>query len=536
MRHWRINLILIVIFLLGLVLLGRLFFIQVLRGDFYKALAQGLSIIEERQGARGEIFFKNEEPLAINNDWPLVFSSPAEIKDKEKTAESLAEILHLDKNSILEKFQEDSLYVVIKKRLTDEDIENLKKTNLAGIYLGKESGRYYPQANLASEVIGFLGADDSGQYGLEAYYNEILQGRKNSKGSDLILTLDYSIQFKAEQLLEAAKEKLNFEGGEIMVIEPHSGRIFASAVFPNFNPNKYSEVSDFDIFQNPSTQKIFEPGSVFKPITMASALNEGKITPSTTYTDPGAIKISGFTIFNYGQRVYPGKITMTEVLEKSINTGAVFAEQQLGSNLFLKYIEKFGIFEPTGIDLREIYSENKEFKKGYEINFVTASFGQGIEMTPIQLARAYCAIANGGKLVRPYIVEKIKSQNELLEIKPKIEAHSIISPKTASQLTAMLVNVVENGFAKSAKIPGYYIAGKTGTAQISWPALKINKKGYSEKTWQSFVGFAPAFNPRFLILIKLDNPETKTAEYSAVPIFHDLAKYIIDYWQIPPDY
>ena len=220
---------------------------------------------------------------------------------------------------------------------------------------------------------------------------------------------------------------------------------------------------------------------------------------------------------------------MTEVLERSINTGAVFVESQIGHNVFLDYIEKFGIFENTGIDLPyETSSANEELKKGYEINFATAAFGQGIAMTPIQLVRAFCAIANGGKLITPHLVLAEPQYYEN-------GSRSVISNKTASQLTAMLVSVVENGFAKKAKVPGYYIAGKTGTAQVSWSALDIDKRGYSDKTIQSFIGFAPAFEPKFLILVKLDNPATNTAEYSAMPIFQELAKYIIDYYQIPPD-
>ena len=216
---------------------------------------------------------------------------------------------------------------------------------------------------------------------------------------------------------------------------------------------------------------------------------------------------------------------MTEVLEKSINTGAVFIEEQLGHKDFLNYIEKFGIFELTGIDLQEeTFSQNKELKKGYEIGFATASFGQGIEMTPIQMVRAYCAIINGGKLINPYVIEKISDEKQ------------IISPNTSSKATAMLVSVVEHGYAKTARVPGYYIGGKTGTAQVSWSALDIDKRGYSNKTWQTFIGFGPAFDPRFLILVKLDNPKTKTAEYSAVPVFQELAKYIIDYYEILPDY
>ncbi len=544
MINWRANIVFTLIFFFGLGIVTRLFFIQVQQADFFKALAQGLYSLEGSVWQeRGEIFFQGGEPLAINMERPLVFASPQEVEDKEETAEVLASILSLDKDFLLAKLQKENLYNLyepLKKKLTEEEIEKINNLKIKGIYLGKEKGRYYPQETMASQLVGFLDAEQKGQYGLEYEYDDVLQGRGQDSGDDLILTLDYSIQFKAEELLEEAKESLDIEGGSIIVLEPDSGKILALANFPNFNPNSYSKIEDFDIFQNSLTQKIFEPGSVFKPITMAAAINEEAVTPQTTYQDPGKLVIGGWPIYNYEQRVYPGDITMTEVLEKSINTGAVFAERQLGNNLFYSYIEKFGIFESTGIDLQETIPVNKEFHEGWEqgreINFATAAYGQGIEMTPIQLIKAYSAIANGGKITTPYLVEKIVSADEVKEIKPESYSNPLISSKTASQLTAMLISVVENGFAKSAQIPGYYVAGKTGTAQIAFSALDIPKEGYSDQTWQTFVGFAPAFNPKFLILVKLDNPETKTAEYSAVPLFHDLAKYIIDYYQIAPDF
>jgi cell division protein FtsI (penicillin-binding protein 3)/stage V sporulation protein D (sporulation-specific penicillin-binding protein) len=295
-------------------------------------------------------------------------------------------------------------------------------------------------------------------------------------------------------------------------------------------------VENFEIFQNSAVQNFFEPGSIFKPITMASALEEGKVTAQTTYVDTGKLKIGNYTIYNYDQRVW-GERTMNEVLEKSINTGAVFAERQVGHDVFLEYLKRFGFFEPTGIDLQgEVFSENKELKKGREINFATASFGQGIEVTPIQMLRAFSAIANGGKLVKPYLVEKIVKDKETIETKEEISKSNIISSKTAAALTDMLISVVERGSARFAKISGYNIAGKTGTSQIPFSALGINKKGYSEKTWQSFIGFAPAFGAKFVILIKLDNPKIKTSEYSAAPIFGKLANYILNYLEIPPDY
>jgi cell division protein FtsI/penicillin-binding protein 2 len=553
----RVYFLFALIILFGTAIICRLFYLQVVRGDFYRALAQGQqNFFNQFQGERGEIFYNDgTTPLAINVKQSLVYASPRECENKPEVAKILAGVLNLDEEQILEKLEnEDSSYQLLKKRLTAQEVSKLKELNLSGIRLGEESTRVYPQQNLASQVIGFLGGEGKGQYGIEENYNDILQGKEgfeveekifggslipalqNYRGSDLILTLDYNTQFRAEQLLKENQERLNYRSGQIIVMEPATGKILAMANFPDFDPNNYSDVSDFKIFQNATIQKKFEPGSVFKPITMAGALEEGVITPQTTYIDEGFVQVGGDIIHNYSERAY-GEQTMTGVLEKSINTGAVFAESRLGHLHFLDYISRFGIFEPTQIDLAgEIYSLNEELKKGYEINYANASFGQGIEMTSLQLARAFSAIANGGKLVKPYLVEKIIENDKIIEIKPVIEESEIISPKTASQLTAMMVSVVENGFGKRAKVPGYYIAGKTGTAQISWPSLGKDKRGYSQETWQSFVGWFPAFDPQFLILVKLDNPQIKTAEYSAVPIFHDLAKYILDYYQIPSDY
>ncbi len=540
MKKRRVNLIFIAVILFGAAIIGRLVYIQIVQEELYKALAQGQQKDPQLiKGERGEIFFNGGEILAKNIKGKYVFASPQEIKEKEKTARTLSQIFNLDEGLILEKLKKDSLFEKIKNKITEEEEQALKEINLTGVYSREAVFREYPQGTMASQTVGFFGGGEKGQYGIEGHYDDVLQGEEGvqefDKGSDIFLTIDYNIQFIAEKLLESAKENLNIKGGQIIVLDPNSGKILALANFPNFDPNNYSEV-DFELFQNSAVQKLFEPGSAFKPITMAAALDQEKVTPQSTYIDTGKVKIGEHTIDNYNERVF-GKQTMTEVLEKSINTGAVFVERQLGHELFLEYIDLFGFFEPTGIDLQgEEFSENREFKKGYEINFATASYGQGIEMTPIQLVRAFCAIANGGKLVRPYIVEKIVENGTIIETQAEISSEQVISQKTASQLTAMLISVVENGFAKAAKVPDYYIAGKTGTAQIPWSTLDIDKRGYSQETWQSFIGFAPAFSPRFLILIKLDNPGAKTAEYSAVPIFKELAKYIIDYLEIPPDY
>jgi cell division protein FtsI/penicillin-binding protein 2 len=306
------------------------------------------------------------------------------------------------------------------------------------------------------------------------------------------------------------------------------------ANFPRFDLNNYSKVENISIFKNSAVQEIFEPGSVLKPVTMAAGLDQGKITPDTKYTDYGQVKIGGYEIKNYGNRTW-GEQTMKEVLEKSINTGAIFVQKQLGKDLFLGYLDRFGFFSPTKIDLQgEVYSQNSELKKGYEVNLATASFGQGINVNSIQLVRAFCAIANGGKLIDPFVAKKIiKSNGEVIENKAFVEREYVISKETAKELSLMMVGVIDNSFSKRAKVEGYYLAGKTGTAQVAYE----NKKGYDpNRTIQSFIGFGPIFNPKFVILVKLYNPKSSTAEYSAAPIFREMAKYILDYFKVPPDY
>ena len=551
MRNWRINAILLILILFAAALIGRLVFLQIVKHDFYLALARGQQkFFVDTRGERGEIFFQNQDsPVATTKTDYLIYISPNEIplENKEAAAASISEALGFDYDFILEKMRKDSLYELLEDRVSEKDYEKLKVLNLDGLHFSKNESRHYPYGSLGSPILGFVNSDGKGQYGVEGSWDDLLAGKKGfwekekgllgyfsldrgsaARGSDIFLTIDYNIQYQAEKLLKSAAGKLDIDGGSVIVMDPRDGKILALAEFPSFNPNEYYKEKNLNVFQIAAVQKIFEPGSAFKPITMAAALNEGAVTPQTTYEDPGIIKIGTWEIYNYEQRIYPGKISMTEVLEKSINTGAVFAEKQLGHQKFLDYIEKFGIFEKTGIGLRgEASSPNKELKQGHEISFATASFGQGIEMTPLRLAMAFSAVANGGNLVRPYIVSNAeKSDNE----------KEVIEPAAASKLTAMLISVIENGFGKAAKIPGYYIAGKTGTAQVAFSALGIAKPGYSDKTRQSFIGFAPAFNPQFLILVKLDDPATKTAEYSATPIFKDLAKYIIDYYKIPPDY
>jgi len=562
MTNWRINLILGLFVFVAIALIGRLFFLQVISHKFYQSQALGQQAgFSEVKGSRGQIFFQNSQEskgdhgtgeiksLAINKEiWNLSVITD-NIDDKEDFATKVSQIIEDSKENILSKINEKQGYIILKRNLSNIEKSKLNELNIKALKLEPVNIRYYPQNDLASQLIGFVNNDGLGQYGIEGYYDDILKGKigikerktgldsiggeynsNNLDGSDIYLTIDYNIQFFAESLLVEAKKNIDIDTGQIIVVKPDSGRILAMANYPAFDLNKYAKESDMNIFQNSCIQKIYELGSVQKPITMSIAINEGKITPNTKYTDNGFLKIGPETIYNYDRKKY-GTQTMTEVLEKSINTGAVFAQESVDDEIYLSYLDKFGLNNLTGIDLQgESYSENKILKQSRKINLATSSFGQGLEMTPIQLVSAFSAIANGGKIVKPYVVEKIKNNIDERKMSSDISDQAIL-PETALQVSKMLISVVENGFGKGARIPGYYFAGKTGTAQVPVPG------GYdANKTIQSFIGFGPALDPEFLILVKLDNPKVPVSSISATPIFKRLAEYIINYWQIPPDY
>jgi stage V sporulation protein D (sporulation-specific penicillin-binding protein) len=556
-KNPRINTVLFFIFLGGGILLSRLFCLQVLDNRFYKAQATGQqNFITEEEGKRGDIFFENGELLALTKDTPYIFISPEEIKDKEQTAKILASVINIRKEDLVEEMSVvGSMYKVIMKDVSDDLVKKIEDLKLEGIHIGYDKKRYYPNESIASKVVGFINAEGIGQYGLEGYYNKEISGIKKTQkkennpwqflfsssenesldGESLTLTIDYNIQFQAENIIKDGVEKYKAKSGEIIVMDPGTGAILAMAQYPNFNPNNYKD-EPYELFQNNSIQKLFEPGSIFKPITMSIALNEGLVTPETTFEDnTGYVWYGKYKVSNYDSKAW-GNVTMTKVLEKSINTGVIYVENLIGHNKFLDYVENYGFFKKTGIDLAgEVSSENKEIKKALtqkiEVTFANASFGQGINITPLQITTAFCAIANGGNLVKPYVVKKISDK----EIEQET-AKKIISLETSNTLKTMLVSVVDNGYGHAGKVDGYYIAAKTGTSQIPWSSLGIDKPGYSDETWQTYLGFAPAYNPQFVTLVKLDSPETLTSEYSAGPIFHDITEYILKYKQIAPDY
>ena len=533
----RILVLILVFVLLGLLIWGRFFYLTVIRHDYYLAKAKNIS---DNSSAipRGSIFLTDKDnvpyAVALNKEFPLVYAVPVKVKDPASLAKKLVPILELDEQLLFQKLSKpNDPYEILKRKVSDDTVNAIKTLKEPALSIDDETLRYYPEGLYLSQVIGFLGFNkngQAGQYGLEEYYDKDLSGLISS--ADLVLTIDSAIQVQAGTLLAAAVKKWQASGGSIIVMNPKSGDIIAMASFPDFDANSYSAVSDKNIFVNPVTLKRYEPGSVFKPITMAIGIETGAVTPETEYYNTGSVQINNRTISNSIPDEILGWQTMTTVLEQSLNTGAIFVEQKVPKDIFLKYLKDFGIDSKTGIDVNEVSGDLSGLSGMRDINFATASFGQGVALTPIELLRALSAIASGGKLVRPHLIAKIVSRHgETYETKNDSPAQ-IISSETSVKLINMLVKVVEDGSGRRAQVKGYTVAGKTGTAQV--PDLKNG--GYLDEYIHTFVGFAPAYDPKFIALIKLDNPKgIRFAESTTVPVFHDLAQFIFSYLAIPPD-
>jgi cell division protein FtsI/penicillin-binding protein 2 len=357
-------------------------------------------------------------------------------------------------------------------------------------------------------------------------------------GNDLILTVDRNIEFIVCDKLKQVADYYKAEGGSIIVMNPKTGAIIAMCSFPDFNPNNYKDVENMSFYNNPAIFYQYEPGSVFKTVTMAIAIDQEKISPATTYEDKGQIMISGWPkpirnsdFFSHGPH---GVVDMSAVLDNSLNTGAIFAMNQVGPKIFAEYVKNFGFGERTGIELGAESPGNINnllSNKVKEIDAATASFGQGIAVTPLQMLMPYQAIANKGLLMKPYVVKSIVySDGRREDISPKA-INQIISEKTAATVSAMLVNVVEKGHSQKAAISGYYIGGKTGTAQIATAG------GYSQSEYShTFIGIAPIENPVFVMLVKIDKPKgVQYAEGSVVPLWRDIAEFILNYYAVPKD-
>jgi cell division protein FtsI/penicillin-binding protein 2 len=560
-NNFRIYILVVFIFLAAGVVIFRLYTLQILAHAFYQEMASDQhKVYEDLVPRRGEIFARDNDsyyPVATNKELSLVFAVPREIEDPKAVAREVAGILELDERELAEKLdQPESWYAVIAHKVSEDKSRAIKDKNIKGIYFTPENERFYPGGSFASQLVGFVGSDgqkSKGLYGLEAYWNKELEGHGGKleqerdtggswisigdkvmspaeNGADLYLTIDHTIQYRAEMAIKKSLEKFQADRGSIVILDPRTGAVLAMASAPDFNLNDYSQVEDMSVFANPAVSDNYECGSIFKSITMASGVDAKVVTPDATYTDTGSVNEAGYTIKNSDGKAN-GVQTMTQVLEKSLNTGAIYVEKLLGNLRFLEYVKNFGFGSKTEIDtIGEASGNISGLKEMIDINAFTASFGQGLSVTPIQFTNAVAAIANGGELMKPHLVDKLVYSDGREDVIQPLEVRRVISKEASLDLARMLVSVVQNGHGKKAGVPGYLVAGKTGTAQVP----KKNGGGYEEgQHIGSFAGFAPAYDPRFVMLVKLDNPKNvEWAESSAAPTFGEMAKFMLDYFGV----
>lgn len=577
----RLRFLQIIIFVFALAIICRLFYWQFLSSVEKRQLEN--ESINEIPAPRGEILSSDKFPLATNQEAYLLYGNPKLLKeDPGKIAKQLAPLLitekfatvsaqsaadlHDEKQKAIEqkelevsqKLSNSRLFwIQIQRKIPSSvkaQIENLK---FSGLGFERDDKRFYPEGSMAAQLLGFVGSDkfgsDTGYFGLEGYYNRILKGKpgKNigsfdtlgfpiltgrfisnnpKKGTSLLTTIDRTIQFIVEQKIKESVEKYDAKDGTVIVMDPGNGNILAMATYPAYNPSSFQDY-DNKLFNNPAVADNYEPGSTFKVVAMSAALDTNTVKPQTECDKcDGPRLIGGFEISTWNKKYYKNS-TMTDVIIHSDNVGMSFVGEKMGLDKLYSYIKKFGFGERTGIDLEEespgVLREKQDW---HEIDLATASFGQGIAVTPIQIVQAVGAIANGGKLNVPKIVQAFITDDKQEYIDPKPEVQ-VISAKTAAQITEMMVSALDSGEAKVFKPKGYRIAGKTGTAQIP-----VAGHYDPDKTIASFVGFAPANDPKFIMVVRITEPSSSPyGSETAAPTFFKIAYDLFNYFGIPPE-
>lgn len=568
----------LVLFSTGIIILTKLYFLQIVSGKYYDdKLRRQHSFSKIIGPQRGEIYFRERDNAlrlaATTKQGFLVYLNPKEMAEngvEPKIAYENIKDIFKEKNAPLpseEKFlslasKTDDPFEVIARRVEKELAQKTNDLNIKGIGVSPDEWRFYPAGHLASQTLGFVGYKDDklvGRYGLEESYEDVLKGKAGylkgegvfadfmnfgkrifnppSRGYDLILTIDPVLQAFLEQRLEKTLKKWSGELAGGIIINPFTGKIMALSSKPDFDPNRYAETQNLSVFKNPAGQSRYEFGSIFKPLTLAAGLNEEVITSETKYIDKGALELNGYQISNFDKKAR-GEADMQKVLNESLNTGAVFVQQRIGKEKFYDYFRRYGLDSPVDLGIKgEISGDLRNLKEGRNVEYATASFGQGVSVTPLELARALSVLANGGYLVKPYIIERIRKPGLPDEILipdiEEIEKNQIIKPETSEEISRMLAVVVDEALLQGrVKMQNYTAAAKTGTAQIP----KQNERGYSEKYLHSIFVYTPAFEAKFLILLYLENPKgARYASESLGKTTMEIAEFALNYYEVPPD-
>ncbi|MFA6520478.1 MAG: penicillin-binding protein 2 [Candidatus Paceibacterota bacterium] len=560
----RSRIILFCVVLFAVILVTKLFYVQVVNGRIYgetadRQYATPTSNIYER----GTIYFERKDgqlvSAATQTSGLKIALNTAKLGDPENTYEKLSKIISIDHDNFIARASKvNDPYEEIANRISKTEADAISALKLPGVNIFKEKWRFYPGENMASHALGFVGykGDElGGRYGLERQYDSTLARNTDNPyvnffaevfsninkslfedaepEGDLVTTIEPQVQNFLEKKLTEVKNKYNVDAIGGIIMNPMDGSIYALGAKPDFDPNTFSDVKQISVFTNPLVENVLEFGSVVKPLVMAAALNEGVLTASTQYNDKGSVIVEKKEIFNFDKKARGPGTTMQDVLNQSLNTGMVFVEGKLGKINLRNYLLAFGIKDKTGIDLPNETSGlvSNILTSPREIEYANAAFGQGIALTPIELVRALASLGNGGNLVVPHVVKEIKYNNGTSKKMTYPTIPTKISKVTAQEISRMLVTVMDKGLKVG--LEHFSVAVKTGTAQVA-----DNTSGgyYEDKHTHSFVGYFPAYDPKFIIFLYAINP--KEVQYAAttwtVP-FLDITKFLLNYYDVPPD-
>ena len=533
--HKRIKIVLLIVLFIFAIIIAKVFYIEVIDYKKLNSLASGLwSRNLPIEADRGNIYTVDGEAIASNLTTTSLVFIPNQIKNKDLVAEKISEILDVPKSKIEEHLYKKSMMERVHpegRRLSYEIADKIENLHFDGVYLLKESKRYYPHNEMLSHVLGYVGIDNQGLSGLELEYDDILTGEYGSiqyfsdakgnnlernsvyvepeDGLDIYLTVDYGIQSSIERELDNVVLRYNPDGAWAIAMDPNTGEILGMSSRPNFNPNSYKDYDTETINRNMAIWASYEPGSTFKILTLSAAVNEGKVDLiKDTFYDGGSINVGGARIkcWKHGGH---GSQTFLEVVQNSCNPGFVELGNRLGKETLFDYINKFGYGKKTGIDLNgEATGILFSLDKVGPVELATTAFGQGVSVTALQQVVAVSAAINGGTLYKPYIVKRVAYHENgqiIKEVKPTIVRDNIVTKDTSEKVRMTLESVVSLGTGRNAYIDGYRVGGKTGTAQ------KVNNGIYMQGNYiVSFIGFLPANDPKIVVYLAIDNPKGVT--------------------------
>lgn len=562
----RIRILGLVFCAIALALSTRLYFVQIVHGASYRDDALGQYVKQDPDtDERGSIFFSSKDgmlvPAAIMQHGWRVAIVPKDIVDAEKAFAVIAAATPADRERFFASVaKKDDPYEEVAFRVESDAAARIRAQKLPGVLLVQDSWRFYPGATLASQALGFVGYKGdrkTGLYGLERSYQDTLalvtDGRSVNPFAEIfanigaalsfdpaahqgsvITTIEPGVQAQLETVLDGVMKTYTPKLAGGIVMDPKTGAIIAMANRPAFDPNTYNLVSDPAVYANALVEGRWEMGSIMKPLTMAAGIDTGSVTPATTYDDTGCISRSGAKICNYDFKAR-GVVPMQEVLSQSLNVGATFVEEKMGKTVFSRYLSSLGFGEKTGIDLpNEVSGDIRALSGSADVDFASASFGQGFAVSPIEMIRALSILASGGAMPKPYVADAIKYESGITRSLDHGAPVAVVKPETAQTVTDMLVKVYDTALLKGALTHEHYsIAAKTGTAQIGKPG---GGGYYEDRYLHSFFGYFPAHEPRFIIFLFCVEPHG--VEYASASLAHpfdDLASFMIRYYDLPPD-